>query len=179
MRDVTRRLLGGGALALVVLAGTLAVSTVANAYVHNKYRGEFGDPFGSGAHDPSITGEAMMKVGVATTKVKVELEGLVPGVTYTSHLHNGTCKAGGGGHYQNIEGGGINPVNELWLTSFDDGFGIVATADQDVTIASGATAWAARTTSQTQSNALSVIIHAPDGARVACADLVLDQTLLD
>lgn len=97
MRDLTRRLLGGGALALVVLAGTLVASTVVSAKVHNKYRGEFGPEFPSGAHDPTITGEAMMKVGLNTTKVKVELEGLVPGVTYTSHLHNRTCAAGGSG----------------------------------------------------------------------------------
>lgn len=183
MRDTglfAKRLFGGGALALVILIGTLVASTVATARVHNKYRGEFGGEFptSGGTYDPSITGTALMKVGVATTKVKVELEGLIPGIVYSSHLHNRYCADGGGGHYQNEEGVAVDPFNELWLTSFDDGFGIMVAEGQDLAIASGATAWAARTTSDA-SNALSVVVHAPGGARVACADLVLDQTLLN
>ncbi|MEZ5168620.1 MAG: hypothetical protein R2695_19875 [Acidimicrobiales bacterium] len=47
----------------------------------------------------------------------MSIAGLDPAKTYGSHLHNGACATGGGGHYQDVEGGATVPPNELWLTS--------------------------------------------------------------
>ena len=165
-------------VALTVLVGSLAVSTLVSAKAHEKYRGDFGSyfPTSGDTHDATITGRALMKVGVDTTKVTAELEGLDPALVYSAHLHDKRCADGGGGHYQNEIGGAVDWVNEIWLTTFDTGFGIVAAEGTNEAKATGAADWSARTTSTDpeSSNALSVVVHAPGGARVACADLELD-----
>ncbi len=169
-------------MAVTVLAGSLMLSSVVNAAGHVKYRGEFGAEFPvvdtatgelveNPAYDPGVTGRVHMKVGLESTKVSVEVEGLDPELVYGSHLHDRRCADGGGGHYQDEVGGPVDSVNEIWLSSFETGFGILGAAP--MAEASGAADWAARTTSADSTNALSVVIHAPGGARIACADLVV------
>ncbi len=113
-----------------------------------------------------IHGSAKMTVGSADTAAKVNISGLDRAKTYGSHLHNGTCASGGGGHYQDTEGGAGTPPNELWLTN---GGTTLVPNNGGVAHGSGSATWAARTSSQV-SNARSVVVHAGI-ARIACADL--------
>ena len=101
--------------------------------------------------------------------VKVNVSGLDPDKVYGSHLHNGTCSSGGGGHYQDVAGGAVVPPNELWLSS--GGAGLVPNRG-GVAHGDGSATWVARVSSESLSNARSVVVHdrAP-GARIACADL--------
>lgn len=114
-----------------------------------------------------IHGSAKMTVGSADTAVKVNISGLDPAKAYGSHLHNGSCASGGGGHYQNIVPGGTIPPNELWLTNVGT---TLVPNNGGVAHGSGSATWAARTSSQA-TNALSVVVHEPGGARIACSDL--------
>jgi len=115
-----------------------------------------------------IHGSVKMTIGPAGTVVKVNVSGLDPDTVYGSHLHNGTCASGGGGHYQEVEGGAMVPPNELWLSS--GGAGLVPNRG-GVAHGAGSATWAARVSSEL-SNARSVVVHEPgSGARIACADL--------
>jgi hypothetical protein len=62
-----------------------------------------------------------------------------------------------GGHYQEIVGGPVDPTNEIWplFTSDEEGVGNGKAVH----------AFTARPEAQ------AVVIHAPGGARIACADL--------
>ena len=114
-----------------------------------------------------IRGSAKMAVSSAGTAVTVHVAGLDPKI-YGSHLHNGTCASGGGGHYQDVAGPLITPPNELWLHAI--GSGLVPNAG-GVAHGSGSATWQARVSSTVLTNALSVVVHEPGGARIACADL--------
>ncbi len=114
-----------------------------------------------------IHGAVRMRIGPAGTVVKAIVSGLDPAKVYGSHLHNGTCESGGGGHYQDIEGGETVPPNELWLST--NGAGLVPNAG-GVAYGAGSATWVARVSS-TSTNARSVVVHEPGGARIACADL--------
>ncbi|NNE97205.1 MAG: hypothetical protein HKN24_14380 [Acidimicrobiales bacterium] len=115
-----------------------------------------------------IHGSAKMTVWTDATAVKVNVSGLDPAKAYGSHLHNGTCASGGGGHYQDDEGGDIEPPNELWITNSGT---TLSPNPGGVGHGGGSADWAARVTSTTQTNARSVVIHEPGGTRIACADL--------
>jgi hypothetical protein len=106
-----------------------------------------------------ITGRAqMVRTADGKTTVSVRVEGLAPNTTYGSHVHQlpcGTSEADG--HYKNDPTGPATPPNEIWpgFTTNDAGIGNGnATVD-----------WTAGPT------AVSVVIHAPGGAKIACADL--------
>jgi Cu/Zn superoxide dismutase len=144
-----------GALAALVL---VVPASAGGAQVT---RGEFHEfAAGAGMH---ISGHAVMvRTADGRTLVSVHVEGLAA-ATYGSHVHRLPCDtrdaAGNlaGGHYKYDPAGLANDLNEIWpgFTSNAAGIGN-GNARND---------WTAGPT------AVSVVIHAPGGARIACADL--------
>lgn len=120
-------------------------------------RGEL-HPFAAGA-GMDIGGHAqMVRTAAGRTYVTVHADGLAPNTTYPSHVHALPCgQADADGHYKRDPAGAATPPNEIWqgFTTDADGVGN-GRAVADFT--AGATA-------------VSVVIHAPGGAKIACADL--------
>ena len=115
--------------------------------------------FAAGAGLP-ISGRAqMVRTADGRTIVSVHVEGLEPGTTYASHVHAAACATGAAdGHYRFDPAGAATPPNEIWpgpFTTNEDGIGNANT------IADGTAGPAA----------VSVVVHAPGGAKIACADL--------
>lgn len=132
------------------------------------FHGVFNETQAGSASGYDIHGSVKITIGSAGTVVRVNVAGLDPSKVYGSHLHNGTCASGGGGHYQDIEGGSVVPPNELWLST--NGAGLVPNPG-GVAHGAGSATWMARVSSAS-TNARSVIVHEPgSGARIACADL--------
>ena len=130
--------------------------------------GVFAETAAGSAAGYDLHGSAKLTTGPDGTSAKVSVSGLDPEKSYGSHLHNGTCASGGGGHYQDVEGGLVTPPNELWLSS---GNGPLVANSGGVAHGAGSATWTARLTSDA-SNARSVVVHEPgSGARIACADL--------
>ena len=137
-------------LALLFAPSVLALgSTVTRGEIHAFATG-FGQP---------ITGRAqMLRTPDGKTIVSVHVEGLAANTTYGSHVHQlpcGTSEADG--HYKNDPAGPAAPPNEIWpgFTTNDAGVGNgIATVP-----------WTAG------ASAVSVVVHAPGGAKIACADL--------
>ena len=106
-----------------------------------------------------ITGHAqMVRTAGGRTYVTVHVQGLAPNTTYPSHVHAMPCgTADADGHYRRDPAGPATPPNEIWqgFTTDDEGVGN-GRAVADFT--AGA-------------NAVSVVIHAPTGQKIACADL--------
>lgn len=100
----------------------------------------------------------MVRTASGTTKVMVNVSGLPANTSFGSHVHAARCEVGdANGHYKDDPAGVGTPPNELWpaFTTNDDGVGNGKdTAD-----------WIARET------AVSVVIHAPGGAKIGCANL--------
>ena len=139
----------GAALALAFASSTLAAATVT--------RGDF-HAFNGG--DPWITGRAQMtRTADGKTIVTVHVEGLAAGTMYASHVHAQACANGlADGHFRFDPAGAAAPPNEIWpgpFTTNDAGVG------NGGTVAEGTAG----------GNAVSVVIHAPGGAKIACADL--------
>jgi Cu-Zn family superoxide dismutase len=121
--------------------------------------------FASFASGPSlgydVAGQAqMVRTADGRTIVTVHLSGLHPGVAYGAHVHNLPCGvSNGGGHYQHVVGGPVDPFNEIWpgFTANVAGIGS-GNATNDFTA---------------RPEAQSVVVHDPDAgnARIACADL--------
>lgn len=157
--------------AAVALTATLGLLAAPSAQAHRRtaFHGFFQET-ATGAAAPlgyDIHGVAHMAIGRRGTTVRIVVVGLDPAKTYGSHLHNGTCADGGGGHYQDVVGPVVAPPNELWVTN--SGAGLVA-GRSGAAYATGSATWQARTDS-TETNARSVVVHEPGGARIACADL--------
>jgi hypothetical protein len=109
--------------------------------------------------DPSISGRALMiRTGDGQTIVTVHVEGLGPSTTYGSHVHKQACADNfADGHYQHVPGGVVTPPNEIWPAFTTNAAGIGnGRAMVDYTA---------------RPEAMSVVIHAPGGAKIACADL--------
>ena len=106
-----------------------------------------------------INGDAVMvRTPTNRTLVAVYVTGLAPNTAYGSHVHKQACAAGDAdGHYQFEPGGPVDNVNEIWPGFTTDPNGIGIGFGQNAGIA-GPTA-------------VSVVIHAPGGAKIACADL--------
>jgi len=106
-----------------------------------------------------IIGHAqMVRTASGRTYVTVHVTGLAPDTAYPSHVHALPCgQADADGHYKRDPAGPATPPNEIWQGFTTDAFGVGngrAVAD----FTAGA-------------NAVSVVIHAPGGAKIACADL--------
>ena len=121
-------------------------------------RGEIG-AFATAAGQ-SITGHAVMiRTADGKTTVTVHVEGLAPNTTYGSHVHKQACADGDAdGHYRFDPAGAATPPNEIWPGPFTTNAAGEGNAN---TIALGTAG----------STAISVVVHAPGGAKVACADL--------
>jgi hypothetical protein len=137
------------------LSASLAAAAQANSSIVT--RGDF-EPFAAGT-SLSITGRAqMIRTADGKTIVAIHVEGLEADTTYASHVHKQACADGDAdGHYKNDPSGPAAPPNEIWpgFTTNDAGVGNGnATVD-----------WTAGET------AVSVVVHAPGGAKIACADL--------
>ena len=111
-----------------------------------------------------ITGRArMIRVGPddGHTVVIVRLRGLDPDASYPTHVHNQPCDATppGGGHYQHVVGGAVDPDNEMWP--------IVTTNRRGKGFGVAVHEWRARPEAQ------SVVVHYPPDTsiRLACVDL--------
>ncbi len=148
------RRLGAG-LAALALAGAFAPSAIAGGATVT--RGEFHAFNGS---ELPIIGRAMMvRTAGGRTLVTVHVAGLAAGIEYASHVHAAACATGlADGHYRFDPAGAAFPPNEIWpgpLTANRAGVG------NSNTIANGTAG----------PGAVSVVIHAPGGAKIACADL--------
>ncbi|MGE4164010.1 MAG: hypothetical protein AB7G23_19965 [Vicinamibacterales bacterium] len=153
-----------------VIAATMSIggATPAGAGGAVSLHGVFSETSAGSSLGYDVHGSAKMIVGPSGTAVQVNVSGLAPDKVYGSHLHNGTCASGGGGHYQDVEGGAVVPPNELWLSS--GGVGLVPNLG-GVAHGAGSAVWQARVAS-TATNARSVVVHEPGtGTRIACADL--------
>lgn len=150
-------------LALVAaLAMALAVPATANAS-HNIDidKGRFVTLPGGEALDYSISGHATMVRFGDSTLVFAAVRGLDANQTYPTHVHNAPCSATppGGSHYQDVVGGPVDNVNEIWPTVTTNrrgqGFGF---------------AWHGE---RARADAMSVVIHYPadTSIRLACVDL--------
>jgi hypothetical protein len=148
----------------VGMAGTASAA----AQPARSFHGVFAETAAGSAAGYDIHGSVKMTIDAAGTVVKVNVSGLDADKVYGSHLHNGTCASGGGGHYQDIEGGAVVPPNELWLSSSGAG---LAPNQGGVAHGAGSATWMARVSS-VSTNARSVVVHEPgSGSRIACADL--------
>jgi len=143
-----------------VAAGAVAaaIAPAASANAATVTRGDF-QAFAAGVGLP-ISGQAQMtRTADGRTIVTVHVEGLMPGATYGSHVHAAACAAGdANGHYRFDPAGAAVPPNEIWPGPFTANPAGIANGD---TIATGTAG----------SNAVSVVVHAPGGAKIACADL--------
>jgi hypothetical protein len=109
--------------------------------------------------DPGITGHAtMVRTADGKTIVTVHAQGLQPNTTYGSHVHKQACADGfAGTHYRFDPAGAATPPNEIHLDFTTNAAGVgIGRAVVDAT--AGPTA-------------VAVVIHAPGGAKIACADL--------
>jgi Cu/Zn superoxide dismutase len=142
-------------LAAALLAVALVSSAAADAATVT--RGDV-HAFATGA-GLDIAGRAqMVRTADGKTIVSVHVAGLAPNTTYGAHVHQQACAVGDAdGHYRFDPAGPAAPPNEIWpgFTTDADGVGN-GRAVVDGT--AGPTA-------------VSVVIHAPGGAKIACADL--------
>lgn len=161
-----------GGTAAVVFAGVIGAAGVGSAVAGDTapYHGVVVETDAGAAAGYDLHGSVKMTVGPAGTHVTVTVVGLDPAKSYGSHLHDGTCASGGGGHYQDDPDGGVVPPNELWLSS---GTGRLEPNRGGVAHGAGSAPWAARVSAPgPATNAQSVVVHEPgSGARIACADL--------
>lgn len=144
----------GIAIATVALAASFAPAVLGAAVVT---RGEF-HPFNGSTLQ--IGGNAtMVRTADGRTIVTIQVTGLDAGLTYGSHVHAQSCANGlAGGHYKFDPAGAATPPNEIWPGPFT------------TNAAGNGSGWtvASATAGQT---AVSVVVHAPGGAKIACADL--------
>jgi len=123
-----------------------------------------------------VRGTAQLVRSGGHTFAEVLVTGLTPGLTYLSHLHEGTCADPTSAHYKNDPLGPDGPPNELWPTSDPNNPTAGLTADENGVARGFAVAdWVARPTAR------AIWIHEPEDptappgshqhARIGCADL--------
>lgn len=146
---------------LAVIMVVLAISVAVVAAGAQVTRGEFQTYASGPALGYDIGGQAQMeRLPSGKTLVSVHVTGLHPGVTYPVHVHNRACNdSNGGGHYQDIVGGPVDAVNEIWPGFTTNGAGIGNGNATNDFIA--------------RQEARAIVVHDPNaaGARIACADL--------
>ena len=147
-----------GATCILSLALASVPGYTSGAQVTN---GEFG-VFAAGtslSQYQDIAGHAqMVRTADGRTIVKTNVTGLEADTTYGSHVHATACSVNeANGHYKHDPSGPGAPPNEIWpaFTTNDAGVG----SGKDTA------GWTARPEAQ------SVVVHAPFGAKIACADL--------
>jgi hypothetical protein len=140
----------------VVVMG-LAVASAVGAGGARVTRGEV-HAFATGA-GLDISGDArMVRTADGKTIVIVHVEGLAPNTAYGSHVHQQPCANGDAdGHYKFDPAGPATPPNEIWPAFTTNAAGI-GKGYVSVNGTAGPTAMA-------------VVVHAPGGAKIACADL--------
>lgn len=140
----------GTSLALLLAPSVLALGATTT-------RGEI-MAFATGIGLP-ITGRAqMIRTPDGKTIVTVHVEALAPNTAYGSHVHQLPCgTSDADGHYKNDPAGPAAPPNEIW-PGFTTNAAGVGNGNATVDWTAGATA-------------VSVVVHAPGGAKIACADL--------
>jgi hypothetical protein len=144
----------GIAIASLALAASFAPAAMGAAVVT---RGAF-LPF-NGSTLPIAGNATMVRTADGRTVVTIQVTGLGAGLTYGSHVHAQACADGlAGGHYRFDPAGAATPPNEIWPGPF--------TANE----AGNGSGWTVADGTAGQS-AVSVVIHAPGGAKIACADL--------
>lgn len=150
------RLRLGALLAGAVALGAFAPTVLADGATVT--RGDFA-PFTANTDLP-ITGRAqMVRTADGKTIVSVHVEGLDDNTTYGAHVHAAACDNGfADGHYKFDAGGPALPPNEIWpgFTTNDAGAG-----NGNATVLARA-----------GEAAVSVVVHAPGGTKIACADLI-------
>lgn len=100
----------------------------------------------------------MVRAAEGKTIVKVNVTGLVANTSYGSHVHLAACGTNNASTHYKFDPAGVGtPPNELWpaFTTDADGAG---NGKDTSSLTAGPTA-------------VSVVIHAPGGAKIACADL--------
>jgi hypothetical protein len=137
-------------IALAVASGVMASGAIVT-------RGEL-DPFAAGL-GLELSGHAqMVRTANGTTIVSVHVEGLAPNTTYGSHVHQQACSNGDAdGHYKFDPTRPAEPPNEIW-PGFTTNSAGVGNGNATVYATAGPAA-------------VSVVVHAPGGAKIACADL--------
>jgi hypothetical protein len=157
--DTLRRVRGRPRFAAFVVALSLgtAFAPTAMAAGATVTRGEIA-AFATAAGQ-SITGHAVMiRTADGRTIVSVHVEGLAANTTYGSHVHQQPCGVDDAdGHYRFDPAGPATPPNEIW-----PGFTTNAAGQGNGNATADGTAGSA---------AVSVVVHAPGGAKIACADL--------
>ena len=146
---------------LGTLLTALAISAVfAPAVLADGARVTRGDFHAFNGSSLPITGQAtMIRTADGRTIVTIQVQGLDANVEYASHVHKQACADGlAGTHYRFDPAGAAAPPNEIWPGPFTTN---AAGAGNGSTIAAGTAG----------STAVSVVIHAPGGAKIACADL--------
>jgi hypothetical protein len=160
----TNRMLNGTVVALASLTMAIIGGSPASATAQVT-RGEL-HAFAAAITDPAlaaeygdITGHAqMVRTADGKTIVTVHVTGLLGNVAYGSHVHKAACNDGAAdGHYKFDPNGPADSHNEIWpsFTTNEDGVG-------------NGRAVADRTA---EPSAMSVVVHAPGGAKIGCADL--------
>jgi hypothetical protein len=149
-RGVSIGWLAAASLAVVFAPSVLALgATVTRGEIH---------PFATGFGQP-ITGRAqMLRTPDGKTIVSVHVKGLAARTTYGAHVHQLPCGSSeADGHYKHDPAGPAAPPNEIW-PGFTTNAAGVGNGNASVQWTAGAAA-------------VSVVIHAPGGAKIACADL--------
>ena len=146
----------GALVAALTVSSVFAASALAGGAVVT--RGDF-SAFAAGAGQAITGGAQMVRTPDGRTFVTIHVEGLAAGTTYASHVHKQACANGeADGHYRFDPAGAATPPNEIWPGPFTTNDAGIGNAN---TIAEGTAGPAA----------VSVVVHAPGGAKIACADL--------
>lgn len=149
-------------LASALLASTL-VGGVAVAGAQDAGRAEHGKLVRFAGAPASLEGHAqLVRTGDGKTIVSVHVRGLEARETYGSHVHNLPCNVrDGGGHYLHdgpTGGGSDTEPNGIWPGPITTNAAGVGRGRVVVPVRAG-------------DAAVSVVVHAPGGAKIACADL--------
>ena len=152
-----------GALAALLLVAPTAASSAQVTH------GAFHQFAAGSTQGLEISGHAVMVRANGRTHVVANVSGLSTNTAYAVHVHKQACSATdpvtglptfADGHYQFVPGTGsayVNAVNEIWPGFTTNAAGIGHGFAQNDGIA-GPTA-------------VSVVVHAPGSAKIACADL--------
>ena len=145
----------GTVLAILALSAVFAPAALAGGATVT--RGEFHAFNGSAL---PITGQAtMVRTADGRTFVTIQVRGLDANTEYGSHVHKQACADGlAGTHYRFDPAGAATPPNEIWPGPFTTNAAGAGSGDTFAAGTAGPTA-------------VSVVIHAPGGAKIACADL--------